>query len=636
MSIVDSYNRSLNDDVLVNSQETIALVEKLHDKLVESKDGAKRRYYELHMKLGLASDTLTNEFKNPFLEKKQQLELQRYERQRQVKLVDERLLGLSEAMALEGNAKTIVMQSLSIEAEKYLHLGYMANSATAVYSDSADRVEASRRLQANIEAYDNQISSLDLRNETLARSNIGENHPDRVVLSIQTEAFRTRRDVARAELGRLKDAIVAGEKEVDKKDSDDGKKQAAYLNDSTIRIYAVTLQREKEMHDTAIKALDIEIDLMETEATQIRSDMAELNLLKDEIREKESSVRDIMDRLSEISVVASNFSATRVKTIDNPQNGIIVSPILLNYLLFSSLIGGLLGAALAIVIDRADLTFRNPYEIFQKMKVPVICKSPTLPKLKAKNEFNCTSTLVTALDPRSSGAEAFRACRTAMLFFGNYSGAKVYLLSSPSAGDGKSTTVSNLGVSIAQSGKRVCILDADMRRPRQHKHFGLSMKPGILGIEDGSTTMDEIIRPTFVDNLSLVSCGGHSENPGEFVVSKTFKDVLQNLRERFDVVLVDSPPLLPVADATSLSTQVDGVLLVFRIRKGVVLASQRARELLDLVHARMLGVIVNGVDQNPYYNEYGGYGYPSHTGYAASRYYEKQTKEYADTAGDAT
>ncbi len=298
------------------------------------------------------------------------------------------------------------------------------------------------------------------------------------------------------------------------------------------------------------------------------------------------------------------------------------------------MVGGLIGTALALLVDRADMTFRNPYEIFQKMKVPVICKVPNISKTKVKHNLPCGPTLITAIDPRSAAAEAFRAARTAMLFFSNHTGAKTFLVSSPSAGDGKSTTVSNLAVSLAQSGKRVCLLDCDLRRPRQHKHFGVDLKPGLLDAGEKAIDLDSAIKPTFQENLSIVTSGGHPDNPGEFVVSPKFREVLSALRERFDIVLLDSPPLLPVADATSLSTQVDGVLLVFRIRKGVVLASTKARELLDLVHARTLGVIVNGVDQNPYYSEYGGYGYTGYNsyGYGADAYYERQVKEYAESS----
>ncbi len=633
-SVVDSYQRSLNDDRVNSAQDSITLIEKLHQQLVVDKEDAKKRYYFLMEKLNLSADADTAELKNPYLQKLEGLVHQRNERKAMLSRVDELLNGLQAAFKVEGPAKKEIMQSLTIEAEKYLNMGYAHGGVSSSTTNTVNRYGQIAKIENRIDSIKTDIESMDLEKRLLSRQ-YGDNHPSVVKKQMQLENLRTLRDSLQGEWVKLQEEMATDTSKEKEEEAKSAQNVNTGINESSIRVYVVTLRREKDLHEQSLRTLDEEIKTMEAQASIIRSEMAELNLLKNEIREKEKSVSDIMDRLSEFTVVASNFNTTRVRVIDQPQKGAIISPILRNYLLFSLLSGGLLGALFAILIDRGDLAFRNPYEIFQKMKVPVICKIPTITKSKTKSELGCTPTLITAIDPRSAASEAFRACRTALLFFGNSTGAKVYLLSSPSAGDGKSTAVANLAVSFAQGGKRVVILDGDMRRPRQHKYFGISMKPGMIDFAEGNASLDDIIRPSFQADLSLVTCGGHTANPGEFVVSAKFKEILQGLRDRFDVVLIDSPPLLPVADATALSTQVDGVLLVFRIRKGVVLASQKARELLDLVHARLFGIMVNGVDQNPYYNEYGGYGYPSQAGYYASKYYENQTKEYSE-AGDVT
>jgi len=628
-AIVEAYDRSLNDDSASSAQRSIDLIEKVQLQVAQEAESRKRRMHELLSKLDVSSDSEASEYRNDTLELMKQLDLEKRERNTLLVRVNEKLSSIYTAAAFEGEQKQEYWRSIAIEAEKYLSIGGYQNNTATLFSDSADRMEQSKRLQAAIERNNENLTQLELQSKIFNRTN-GENHPSSIGLQIKMESLKSQNEGLAAEKVKLQNMIESdkGKEAESAKDTKSGKER---INDSSIRIYEITLRREQQQHQEAINRLDQQIKAIEELVPVIRAEMAELNMLRNELKVKDDSNRGMMEKLGHITVMANNFTATRVKVINSPQVGGVIAPILKNYLLFSILIGGLIGSGLAILIDRADLTFRNPYEIFQKMKVPVICKIPTITKMKGKNEFGCVPTLVTALDPRSSGAEAFRACRTALLFFSNHSGAKVFLLSSPTAGDGKSTTVSNLAVSIAQGGKRVVILDADMRRPRQHKYFGMSMKPGLMGLDAKTSTLDEIIRPTFQENLSLVTCGGHPSNPGEFVVSATFSQLLTSLRERFDFILVDSPPILPVADATSLSTQVDGVILVFRIRKGIVIASQRARELLDLVHARMLGIVVNGVDQNPYYNEYGGYGYPSNSGYAASRYYEKQAKEYSET-----
>ncbi len=630
-AVVASYERFLNDDSSGSAQRSIDLVEKVQLQIGQDSEEKKKRVHELLSKLDVRADDDSSEYKNETIDLMKQLDSQKKERNLLLAKVTEKLNGLFAASRLEGDELADALKSIAIEAERYLSIdGYHTNS-TSLLSDSVDRVEQIRRHQALMDQNNNSIEQLEIQKRINSRT-FGENHPSSTRFQYQIEGLKSHNQGLLEEKDRLQNQIETAKGKEAANEKEAKNNGAANISQSSIRIYHVTLKREQAQHLEAIRVIDEQMATLDEKLPLIRSEMAELNMLKNELRVKELSNRGMMDKLSQITVMANNFVSTRVKVINSPQIGGVVAPILRNYLLFSALIGGLLGAGLAILIDRADLTFRNPYEIFQKMKVPVICKIPTISKLKGKNEFGCVPTLVTALDPRSSGAEAFRACRTALLFFANHSGAKIFLLSSPSAGDGKSTTVSNLAVSLAQSGKRVVILDSDMRRPRQHKYFGMAMKPGMMAVEAKTATLDEIIRPTFQANLFLVTCGGHPPNPGEFVVSEQFKDILQGLRERFDFVLIDSPPLLPVADATSISTQVDGVILVFRIRKGIVLASQKARELLDLVHARMLGIIVNGVDKNPYYNEYGGYGYPSHSGYSASRYYEKQAKEYSETA----
>ena len=205
----------------------------------------------------------------------------------------------------------------------------------------------------------------------------------------------------------------------------------------------------------------------------------------------------------------------------------------------------------------------------------------------------------------------------------------VFLFTSPSPGDGKSTMTCNLAISLAQAGKRVLLIDADYRRPRVHQNFGISIEPGFCDSLEG-TPLEECIRPSeIVPQLDLLTTGGRPKDPGEIVSSHSFHLMLEQVREKYDYVLVDSPPLLPVADAASISAHVDGVILVLRIRRGVMVASQRAKEQLELVNARILGVIVNGLDQNPYYSDYGYYSsYGYQKGYG--RYHDSQNVLYQE------
>jgi len=129
----------------------------------------------------------------------------------------------------------------------------------------------------------------------------------------------------------------------------------------------------------------------------------------------------------------------------------------------------------------------------------------------------------------------------------------------------------------------------------------------------------------------LLTSGGRPKNPGELVASPAYADMISELRKQFDFVLIDSPPVIPVADATSLSSIVDGIIMVLRIRRGVILSAHKAKERLDLVQGNLMGVIVNGMDENLYYNEYGTY-YRGvyYYGYQYSRSYEREYSDYSD------
>ncbi|MBM3965031.1 MAG: polysaccharide biosynthesis tyrosine autokinase, partial [Planctomycetes bacterium] len=307
-------------------------------------------------------------------------------------------------------------------------------------------------------------------------------------------------------------------------------------------------------------------------------------------------------------------------------------PKLWKFLAVGLFVGGLLGACLAVLIDHSDLAFRTPIDIQESLNVPVICKVPRIRKGRISKDFVGSPMLITAYNSNSSVSETFRAARTSLLFSVAQSGSKVFMFTSPSPGDGKSTTIANLAISLAQTNKRVCLVDADYRRPRVQQNFGVQFEPGGLQHLLGETSLDEALRPCeFQNNLTLLTTGGRPKNPGELVASNGFADMISELRAKYDIVLIDSPPVIPVADATSLSSVVDGIVLVLRIRRGVILSARKAKERLDMVQANLMGVIVNGMDENIYYNEYGTYYRGAYySGYSYGRYYDRQYSDYSD------
>jgi capsular exopolysaccharide synthesis family protein len=399
-----------------------------------------------------------------------------------------------------------------------------------------------------------------------------------------------------------------------------------------IEIYRSTLQAESDRLAAKLSQVDEDLAEIETQARAVAGDFLQLSALKARIAEKQKGIDDVLAKLSEINVVSTNFTETRTTVIDEPGIGLRVAPSLLKYLAIGIFVGGILGVGLAVLIDRSDLTYRNPGEVFERLKAPVVCKIPAARVPRRANGKAANPALIALYSPSSKLAEAIRAARTALLFAAKSQGSKVFLMTSPSPGDGKSTVTANLAISLAQSGKRVVLVDADFRRPRVHAYFDVPLEPGIMQAVSADEHLDNCLRPSSQDGLTLLSAGGRPKNPGEVVTSQEFGQLMEQLRERFDIVIIDSPPLLPVADAAVISALVDGVYMVIRIRKGVVVTSSKAKEKLDMVDAQCLGVIVNGLDDNPHYNEYGSYAYGFGSNYNVGNgsYYETRNSRYQE------
>jgi capsular exopolysaccharide synthesis family protein len=231
--------------------------------------------------------------------------------------------------------------------------------------------------------------------------------------------------------------------------------------------------------------------------------------------------------------------------------------------------------------------------------------------------------LVTHYEPKSMGAEAFRALRTNLQFLRLEMKGKLFLITSSFVKEGKTLNTVNLALSVAQAGNKVLLVDADLRKPVVHKIFGLSREPGItdyvLGnyhwqevtntISDvmlGDFGIDDILKTPGMDNINVVTAGTKPPNPSEILSSSRFKEFLAEANKVYDFVFVDSPPLLPVADAAEIAPLMDGVFMVYtvgKIGRGVL---KRAKSNLDNVDARVLGVILNNVkpEAGPEYFKY--------------------------------
>ena len=205
-----------------------------------------------------------------------------------------------------------------------------------------------------------------------------------------------------------------------------------------------------------------------------------------------------------------------------------------------------------------------------------------------------------------------------------------------------------MAITIAQSNKSVLLVDADFRRPTQHKLFGATNDTGLASVVVGEADPLEAAQATEVPNLYVMACGPRPHNPSELLTSPQFADLIEVLREQYDFVLIDTPPVLAVTDPGIVSARVDGVIMALRIRKNGRPGAVRARKILRDLDANMLGIVVNGIDQRGgaygYYSNYrrgyggyGGYGAygktPDKTEKLIGKYFEEPPEETTQVPG---
>ena len=204
--------------------------------------------------------------------------------------------------------------------------------------------------------------------------------------------------------------------------------------------------------------------------------------------------------------------------------------------------------------------------------------------------------LITLTDPSSPASEAFRTLRTNIHFSSLDNPLKTLLITSTDPGEGKSTVLANLAVTMAQAGNRVLVIDCDLRRPSQHRIFDLKNAAGLTTMMVESQAQEQPpLQETTVPNLRLLASGPLPPNPSELLSSRRLAEVLAQLKAEADILLVDSPPIIAVADAAILAAKVDGVLLVVQANKTRRDLAKRAKVMLQKANANLLGVVLNNV-----------------------------------------
>lgn len=227
------------------------------------------------------------------------------------------------------------------------------------------------------------------------------------------------------------------------------------------------------------------------------------------------------------------------------------------------------------------------------------------PRLTSNNK----RPIITDINPKSPISEAYRTLRTNIDFSSIDEELKAIMLTSAGPGEGKSTTATNLAVVYAQNERKVLIIDADLRKPTMHHTFNKSNRWGLTNLLTGKTAMQEVIVETEIPNLHLLPSGPIPPNPSEILSSKRMSAILDELKGMYDLVVVDTPPALAVADAQIMATKCDGVILVISSGTTKRDAAAKMKANMDHVKARVIGAVLNNVDRKSgegyYYYYYG-------------------------------
>jgi succinoglycan biosynthesis transport protein ExoP len=354
----------------------------------------------------------------------------------------------------------------------------------------------------------------------------------------------------------------------------------------------------------------------------LNDQMVDYQLLASEVNELAEYLKTLQQQIRELSVnedLELDPSKIRVMEVARPAAS-PSRPQKSKALAVALVLGLVLGGGLAVARDWLDQTLRSAEDITVSLGLPVLGVVPAMSRRQGPR----VSGRIVFLKPESQEAEALRTVRTAVFFGAPKEKARTLLITSPSAGDGKSTLVSNLAIAIARAGQKTIVVDADFRKPSQHTVFGVNHQEQCLTrVFAGQIRLAEAIIPTDVKGLSLLTCGPGISNPAETINSRKFATLLQYLSRVYDRVLIDAPPVTLVTDAQILGALCDFTILVLRVDKCSRKMAHRSIDALQGVGARLLGVVINGVrGSDTRYGCYGGYQQrprPRHAGPGGNR-----------------
>ncbi len=365
--------------------------------------------------------------------------------------------------------------------------------------------------------------------------------------------------------------------------------------------YEIAVNRENQLKSA--------FESQKKEALNLNERSIQYQILKREADTNKELYKGLLQRLNETGVSAS-LTASNIQVLDRAE--IPKKPFkprkTLNIVL--SIIVGLFGGiGLAFFTEYLDNTIKTPEDIKEKICLPQLGLVPKYTNAD-NNEALQKVEYIAHSDGRSPIAEAYRSIRTFLLLSTGGKPPKVMMVTSPAGEEGKTTTAINTAISLTKSDVKVVVIDADMRKPRLHRVFGIDNSAGLSTFLSGNAEFGNgLIKTSDIQNFDIITSGPIPPNPTELLSSYRFSELIHGLYPLYNFIIIDTPPVLGMSDPLIVSSQTDGVIMVVRSGKTERQAVQEARRMLEGVNAKILGVVLNSVSQSNmrysfYYNYY--------------------------------
>jgi capsular exopolysaccharide synthesis family protein len=374
------------------------------------------------------------------------------------------------------------------------------------------------------------------------------------------------------------------------------------------------LEADAQAARTREEGLEASLAQARSESLEGGRKAIEYNALRREVEANKQLFQSLMSRSKETGL-ESEMTQTNVRIMEKAEvPRAPISPRRARNYQLALMIGLALGLGLALLFEHVDNTVKTPEDI-KALGLPFL---GMVPNVDQRPGNPAAARAVNTASPDAAVAEAYRVLRTNLIFSAPSEGGRALVLSSANPGEGKTTTTANLAVALALNGAKVLVVEADLRRPALHQHFRIKKTPGLTDLIVSKCQASQAIQSTRFKGLQVLPCGYVPPNPAELLGSASMREIVQALRSCYDWVLIDTPPVLAMADTPVLCPLVDGIVIVVSAEQSPRPAVQRSVDQVLGVGGKVVGVVLNRVDlrrNSYYYGQYYGEYYRSY--YAA-------------------